>query len=280
MGLLEGKVAVITGAASGVGSAIARLFAQEGARLVVNDLGTDDEGHGREGESARRSAQSIIEAGGVAVDNDDDVSTREGAESLVRTAMDHFGRVDVLINNAGFLRNHGILNLSERDWEDVIAVHLHGTFHCTRAAAVLMRAQNSGRIVNTTNLAAMTGGFGQCNYAAAASAVYGLTRAAATELGRYGIFVNAVAPLAKTRLTEALPLFRDVQSMSPEHAAPLYLFLASELSHTLTGQVFAIAGGMLTMLRVMESPGCFKSESEGNWTAEEISRELQTITRA
>src|SRR5690606_27584690 len=235
MGLLDGKVAVITGAGHGIGRATALLFAREGARVVVNDLGTERDGSPGEGSAAEQVVADIQAAGGTAAANRDDVATATGAAHVVQSALETFGGLDVLVNNAGILRDKSLLKMDEAMWDAVVNVHLKGTFLCTQAAARHMKSAGGGRIVNTTSISGMLGNFGQSNYAAAKAGIYGLTRTASLELQRYNITVNAVAPLAKTRMTEELPMFEKVDTLTPEHVAPAHLFLSSDLCQGRTG---------------------------------------------
>lgn len=278
--LLEGKVAIVTGAGGGIGRATALLFAREGAKVVVNDVGGARDGTGESASPADAVVDEIRAAGGDALANSDSVATRDGARAIVGAAVDGFGRLDVLVNNAGILRDKTLLKMDDAMWDAVIAVHLTGSFLCTQAAATQMRVQGSpGSIINTTSVSGMLGNFGQANYAAAKAGIYGLTRTASIELQRHGIRVNAVAPIAKTRMTEDLPMFEKIQSMTPEHVAPAHLFLASELSRDLTGAVVSVAGGKLSIYKVVESAGKFKDADQGVWTAQEIADHWEVISK-
>ena len=279
MGLLEGQVAIVTGAGGGIGAAVAKLFAQEGAHLVANDLGTDCDGTGQDSAVIAGAVEELQAAGLSAIANHDDVSTRSGAESLTRLALDTFGKLDVLVNCAGIKRNRALLNMDHETWQSVIDAHLGSTFNCLQAAALIMRTQGQGRVVNTTSAAGLLGNFGQSNASAAAAGVYGLTRTAAIELQRHGIRVNAVAPLAKTRQTEDIPMFQKTTALLPEHVAPVYLFLASHLAGEVTGQVLTVAGSRIAVYRITESAGRFKETGNGIWTAEEIAEQFADLSR-
>jgi NAD(P)-dependent dehydrogenase (short-subunit alcohol dehydrogenase family) len=280
MGLLEGKVAVVTGAGGGIGRAEAMLLAREGAKLVVNDLGGARDGSGSSEAMASKVAEEIKAAGGAAVPSYDTVATAEGAARIVKTAVDAFGRLDILVNNAGILRDKSLLKMDEAMWDAVIEVHLKGTFLCTQAAARQMIAQGGGgRIVNTTSVSGMLGNFGQTNYAAAKAGIYGVTRTTAIELQKHRITVNAIAPIAKTRLTEDLPMFQTgMDALTPEHVAPAALFLASDLCSDKTGHVLAVAGSQMYVFKVVQSPGKFKDGTDP-WTAQEIADHWDAIAK-
>jgi len=280
MALLADKSVVITGAGNGIGRATALLFAKEGARVVVNDVGGSRAGDGGTHGAADEVVTQIRSAGGTAVANYDSVSSAEGAAAIVETAVREFGRIDVLVNNAGILRDKTLLKLELGQWEAVLAVHLTGTFLCTQAAAIRMKDQGSGRIINTTSISGLLGNFGQTNYSAAKAGIYGLTRTASIELQRYGIMVNAVAPVAKTRMTEDLPMFAKIEdTLSPDHVAPAHLFLASELAGDRTGFVLAVAGGRMSVFKVVESAGKYKEADGGIWTAGEIAEHFDVISK-
>ncbi|HSO00319.1 MAG TPA: SDR family NAD(P)-dependent oxidoreductase [Candidatus Nanopelagicales bacterium] len=280
MGLLEGKVAIITGAGGGIGRAEALTFAREGARVLVNDVGGARDGVGASDAPARQVAEEIRMAGGEAVPNFDSVASAEGASRIVQAAVEAFGRVDVLVNNAGILRDKTLLKMDEALWDVVIEVHLKGTFLCTQAAARQMVAQGGGgRIVNTTSVSGMLGNFGQANYAAAKAGIYGFTRTAAIELQKQRITVNAIAPIAKTRMTEDLPMFQSAgDTMTPEHVAPAALFLASDLCADRTGFVLAVAGSQMYAYKVVQTHGKFKDEGAA-WSAQEIAEHWDSIIK-
>ncbi|HTQ47581.1 MAG TPA: SDR family NAD(P)-dependent oxidoreductase [Polyangiaceae bacterium] len=271
MGLLDGKVAIVTGAGGGIGRAHARLLAKEGAKVVVNDLGGPRDGSGKDTGPAQQVTQEIQREGGAATANTDNVATAEGAASLVKAAVDAYGRVDILVNNAGILRDKSFLKMDEGMWDAVVAVHLKGTFLCSQVFAKQVVAQGGGgRVVNTTSVSGMLGNFGQANYSAAKAGIYGLTRTMSIELQKHRITVNAIAPIAKTRMTEDLPMFQGVDTLTPEHIAPAALFLASDLCGDRTGHVLAVAGARVYAFKVVETPGRFKETANGVWTAQEI----------
>jgi NAD(P)-dependent dehydrogenase (short-subunit alcohol dehydrogenase family) len=280
MALLDGKVAIVTGAGGGIGRAHARLLAREGAKVVVNDVGGARDGVGADSSPANQVAEEIAKAGGVAVANHDSVSTTAGAAGIVKTALDAFGRVDVLVNNAGILRDKSFLKMDEAMWDAVVEVHLKGTYLCSQVFAKQIVAQGGGgRIVNTTSVSGMLGNFGQANYSAAKAGIYGLTRTMSIELQKHRITVNAIAPIAKTRMTEDLPMFQGVDTLTAEHIAPSALFLASDLCGDRTGHVLAIAGARVYAFKVVETAGRFKETDNGIWTAQEIADSWDAIVK-
>jgi NAD(P)-dependent dehydrogenase (short-subunit alcohol dehydrogenase family) len=280
MGLLDGKVAIVTGAGGGIGRAHARLLAREGARVVVNDVGGPRDGSGSDAGAAAQVVREIAADGGTAVANTDTVATADGASALMKTALDAYGRVDVLVNNAGILRDKSFLKMDEPMWDAVVAVHLRGTFLCSQAFAKQVVSQGGGgRIVNTSSVSGMLGNFGQANYSAAKAGIYGLTRTMSIELQKHRITVNALAPIAKTRMTEDLPMFQGVDTLTPEHIAPAMLFLASDLCADRTGHVLAVAGARVYAFKVVETAGRFKESDHGVWTAQEIADSWDAIVK-
>lgn len=280
MGLLDGKVAAITGAGNGIGRATALAFAREGAKVVVNDLGSARDGTGESHAAADAVVAEIRAAGGTALAHYASVAEPEGASSLISAAVNAFGGIDVLVNNAGILRDKALLNMDVSLFDDVVRVHLRGSFLCLQAAAQRMKdLKTHGSIINTTSVSGMLGNFGQINTSAAKAGIYGLTRTASIELQRHGIRVNAIAPVAKTRMTEDLPMFEKVETLSPEHVAPVHVFLASELSREVSGAVFAVAGARISIYKVVESTGRFKEADRGIWTPQEIADHLETIEK-
>jgi NAD(P)-dependent dehydrogenase (short-subunit alcohol dehydrogenase family) len=281
MALLEGKVAIVTGAGGGIGRATALALAKEGASVLVNDHGGARDGSGQGSQPADRVVAEIRGAGGKAAPSYASVSDEAGAASLVTDAVNAFGRLDVLINNAGILRDKTLLKLQLADWQAVLDVHLTGSFLCLRAAAAKLKDQGQGgSIINTTSVSGLVGNLGQANYSAAKAGIYGLTRTASIELQRYGIRVNAVAPLAKTRMTEELPLFEKIgDSLSPEHVAPVHVYLASDLSRDVTGVTLSVAGARISQFKLVESAGRHKDEEPGIWTPAEIAEQFAAISK-
>lgn len=260
-GLCTGRVAVVTGAGRGLGRAHALAFAAEGAKVVVNDLGVGLDGTGGEAGPAQQVVEEIRALGGEAVAHGDDIATTEGAASLVATAVDTFGRLDTLVNNAGFLRDRMLVNLDEDAWDAVVRVHLKGHFLPLRHAAEHWRAEAKAgrvpeaRVINTSSGAGLLGSVGQGNYSAAKAGIVGLTLVAAAELGRYGVQVNAIAPAARTRMTErtfaetmAAPENGGFDAMAPENVSPLVVWLGSAASSGVTGRVFETEGGRITVM--------------------------------
>lgn len=258
-GICEGRVVVVTGAGRGIGRAHALMFAAEGARVVVNDLGAAVDGTGSSDGPAGEVVDRIRASGGDAVVNGDDVSTWDGAARLVRSAVERFGRLDVLVNNAGILRDRMLVNMTEAEWDAVIRVHLKGTFGPSHFAAEHWRDRAKAgetveaRIVNTTSVSGIFGNPGQSNYGAAKAGIAAFTVIAAKELARYGITVNAIAPTARTRMTESIG-FGKVEIgdgafdfLAPENMSPLVVWLGSRESAAVTGRVFEVSGGRITL---------------------------------
>ncbi|MGW7616380.1 SDR family oxidoreductase [Streptomyces antimycoticus] len=260
-GICSGRVAVVTGAGRGLGRAHALALAAEGAKVVVNDLGVGLDGAAETDGPAQRVVDEIRALGGEAVAHGGDIATTDGAASLITTALEAFGRLDILVNNAGFLRDRMLVNLDEDDWDAVMRVHLKGHFLPLKHAAAHWRAEAKGggtpqaRVVNTSSGAGLLGSVGQGNYSAAKAGIIGLTLVAAAEMGRYGIQINAIAPAARTRMTEhtfaetmAAPGEGGFDAMAPENVSPLVVWLGSAASTGVTGRVFAVEGGRITVM--------------------------------
>ena len=255
--LCEGRVAIITGAGRGIGREHALLLAHHGAKVVVNDLGGSMDGEGNDAGPAQQVVDEVKAMGGEAIANTDDISDWDGAERLVQSAIDTFGGLDVLINNAGILRDRMLTNMSEEEWDAVIKVHLKGTFAPCRHAAAYWRERskageaNDARIINTSSPSGIYGNVGQTNYGAAKAGIASFTIIAAKELGRYGVTVNAIAPAALTRMTEGLGMGQAPEEikeqMSPAHIAPIVTWLASPESAHVTGRVFDVTGRMISV---------------------------------
>ncbi|MFI5397654.1 MAG: SDR family oxidoreductase [Candidatus Binatia bacterium] len=255
--LCEGRVAIVTGAGRGIGREHAIMLAAHGAKVVVNDLGGERDGTGRSQGPAAEVVRDIIAAGGEAVVNADDVSDWEGAQRLIQQAISTFGRLDVLVNNAGILRDRMLINMSEAEWDAVIKVHLKGTFGPAHFAAAYWRDQAKAgkavdaRLINTTSVSGIYGNPGQTNYGAAKAGIAAFTIIAARELGRYGITVNAVAPGALTRMTEDLGMGRGTDeekaTLHPRWIAPIVTWLASPESKHISGRVFEASGRVLAI---------------------------------
>ncbi|MEU9140217.1 SDR family oxidoreductase [Streptomyces sp. NPDC048404] len=289
--LCEGRVVIVTGAGRGLGRAHALAYAAEGARLVVNDLGVGLDGTPAADSPARQVADEIRAAGGEAVAHGGDIATAEGAASLVRTALETYGRLDTLVNNAGFLRDRMLVNLDEDDWDAVMRVHLKGHFLPLRQAAAHWRAEAragrapDARVVNTSSGAGLLGSVGQGNYSAAKAGIVALTLVAAAEMGRYGVQVNAIAPAARTRMTERA--FADTMAapgsgfdaMDPGNVSPLVVWLGSAASAGVTGRVFETEGGRITVMEGWRpGPSADKGAKRSPAEAGETAREL--LTRA
>lgn len=287
MGQLDGRVAIITGAARGLGREYALLLASEGASVVVNDVGSGADGQGRDEEAAQAVVDEITAAGGQAIANTEDVTDWQAGQRLIRAAVDAFGDLHVLVNNAGMLRDRMLVNMSEEEWDSVISVHLKGHFVPTRHAAGYWRAQTKAghpvdaSIINTSSTSGLHGNPGQINYGAAKAGIAAMTVIAAQELSRYGIRVNAVAPAARTRLTESTPGLGEMVAVpteaarfdewDPANVSPLVAWLASA-SCKVSGRVFYAFGGTIQpMTGWVRDPGISRT---GPWTMEAIAEEL------
>jgi NAD(P)-dependent dehydrogenase (short-subunit alcohol dehydrogenase family) len=300
MARLEGRTAVVTGSGRGIGRAVAMLLAAEGAKVVVNDPGVSLDGSGTDNGPAAQVVEEIRAAGGTAVPNFDSIATVEGGENLVKTALDNWGRLDIVVNVAGILRDRMIFNMSEQEWDDVIAVHLNGHFNTIKPASILMRQQRFGRIVNYSSISGLGGNPGQANYGAAKAGIAGLTRVVARDLGRYGVTCNAIAPGANTRMTASvsdqsralragvsggggaggaavedirrpeMPELRDA-----EYVAPMTVWLCTDAAWDVNGKVFHVAGGNVS-LASEESAGKTIAKA-GMWSVDELATMVPNI---
>jgi NAD(P)-dependent dehydrogenase (short-subunit alcohol dehydrogenase family) len=279
MGLLDGKVAIVTGAGGGIGREHALALAAAGAAVVVNDIGGARDGSGGGRAMADAVVEEIRKAGGTAAANYDDVATAAGGQGILRSALDAFGQADVLVNNAGILRDKTLAKMEEAEWDAVIAVHLRGTYCVTRPVFNHLReAGRGGSIVNTSSTSGLEGNFGQTNYGAAKAGIAGFTRCLALEGQKYGIRVNAIAPVALTRMTEDLPFARNEElkeRMHPRQVAPLVVYLASDLAKDVTKKIFFVGGGQIAEMRLVRTAGVVRKD--GAWTPEEIAQQLDQI---
>ncbi|MGQ0824978.1 MAG: SDR family NAD(P)-dependent oxidoreductase [Actinomycetota bacterium] len=273
MGLLDGRVAVVTGSGRGIGREFALCFAREGAQVVVNDVGVALDGRGTAEDPAAQVCKEIEAIGGRAVPNYDSVTDFEAARRIVDTALTAFGTLDILVNNAGIVRNRTLLKMEEDDFDAVVAVHMKGTFNCTRHAAEIMKERSYGRIVNITSSAGLRGNFGQTNYGAAKAAIMGMTFIWSMELGRYGITVNAIAPSGATRMTAGL-FERTGQAPPPEEDpalnAPLVAFVASETAGHVNGQILGRTEYAYTVFQHPKQVAWMWQH--GGWSPAEVAR--------
>jgi NAD(P)-dependent dehydrogenase (short-subunit alcohol dehydrogenase family) len=280
---LAGKVAIVTGAGRGIGRAHALALADAGATVIVNDLGAALSGEGHDDSPAQQVVAEIEAAGGVAAANAENVADFDGAERLVKQAIDDFGRLDILVNNAGILRDRMIVNMSESEWDDVIAVHLKGHFAPTRHAAAYWRERSKagddvkGRVVNTSSPSGVFGNIGQSNYGAAKAGIAGFTLIVAQELQRYGVTVNCLAPNARTRMTEETfdmgAPSEGFDPLDPSNMSPLVVALCADEAQNITGQVFHVWGGAINALQGWSAGELFMSDDK--WDADTLLGELR-----
>ena len=287
MGICEGRIVIVTGAGRGIGRGHAIEFARQGAKVVVNDLGGSVEGSGSDLTPAQEVVEEIKGMGGEAVANADNVADWEGAQRLVNTAVETFGGLDVLVNNAGILRDRMLVNMTAEEWDAVINVHLRGTFAPARWAAAYWRERtkeghtNDARIISTSSASGLYGNPGQTNYGAAKAGIAAFTVIASKELGRYGVTANAIAPGARTRMTENLGLGAikveegKFDAFAPENVAPLVVWLGSAESKDVTGRVFNVAGGSISVAETWHAgPGVDKGD---RWEPEELGKVIPDL---
>ncbi len=271
----DGRVAVVTGAGGGLGRAYALLLAARGAKVVVNDLGGTFDGSGADSTPAQKVVDEIKAAGGEAAANYDSVSEWEGAQNIIKTAVDTYGKIDILINNAGILRDKSLIKMEMDDYRKVMSVHLDGTFFCTKAAFPHMREQGYGRIVSTASAAGIYGNFGQTNYGAAKMGIAGLMNCVAQEGARYNILANTIVPTAGTRLTFTVMPEEVIAKVKPEFVAPIVAWLCSEQCED-SAKMYSAGGGYYSRAAIVEGPGVFL-DSDNEISIEMVVEQLDKI---
>jgi NAD(P)-dependent dehydrogenase (short-subunit alcohol dehydrogenase family) len=279
--IVAGKVAIVTGAGRGIGRGVALLLAEEGARVLVNDVGASLEGAGADAGPAQAVVDEIKQKGGQAVANTLSIGAPENADKIVQAALDAFGRVDIMVNNAGILRDRIFHKMSWSDWSDVISVHLHGSFNMSRAVAGHFREQNSGSLIHMTSTSGLIGNFGQANYMAAKMGIVGLSRGIALDMARFNVRSNAIAPFAWSRMIGSIPIESEqekrrvekLQQMTPEKIAPLVVYLASDRAAGISGQIFAVRNNEIFLFN-QTRPIRALHRADG-WTPERLDAQLK-----
>ena len=280
-GIVAGKIAIVTGAGRGIGRGIALSMAQQGARVVVCDIGTSLDGDGTDAGPAQSVVDEIKKSGGEAIASTASIAVPGNADKIVQGALDAFGRVDILVNNAGILRDRIFHRMSWSDWEDVIDVHLHGSFLMSRACATHFREQNSGSFVHMTSTSGLVGNFGQANYMAAKMGIVGLSRGIALDMARFGVRSNCVAPFAWTRMIDSIPAETEQEKarvaafrqMTPEKIAPLVVYLGSDRADGISGQIFSVRNNEIYLFN-QTRPIRTLHRSDG-WTPEKLDAQLK-----
>jgi NAD(P)-dependent dehydrogenase (short-subunit alcohol dehydrogenase family) len=282
--ILTDKVAIVTGSGRGVGRGVAKLMAAEGAKVVVVDPGVNVDGSGFDQSIAEQVVGEIKEAGGTAVACTESVATMSGGERIVQSAIDNFGKLDIVVTCAGILRDRMIFNMSEQEWDDVIAVHLKGTFTVVKHACILFRQQRSGRIITFSSQSGLVGNSGQANYGAAKSGIAGFTKVVAKDMGRYGVTANSIAPRATTRMIGAIPDSaaeirarggvsslgeEELQNLDPEGIAPFVCYLATDYASNINGQTFLVYGNTVSLMSQPRPERSIFTPS-GHWSMEEL----------
>ena len=286
MKLLEGKVVIVTGAGGGIGRDFALAMAERGAKVVVNDLGASVSGEGKDAGPAQKVVDEIKAKGGAAVANTDSVADWEAANRIVKTAIDAFGRIDCVVNNAGILRDRFFFNMSIEEWKAVIDVHLNGSFYVARAAAPYFKSQNSGSYVNMTSTSGLIGNFGQANYAAAKLGIVGLSKSMALDMAKYHVRSNCIAPFAWSRMIGTIPAetpdqkarVEKLKSMETSKIAPLAVYLASDLAEGVTGQIFGVRANEIFLFS--QNRPVRSVHRAGGWTPEAIAEQAIPAMRA
>ena len=296
---LEGKVAIVTGAGRGIGRGVAKLMAEEGASVVVCDLGGNVDGSGQDVSVAQQVVNDITQAGGKAVACTESVVSMEGGEKIIQAAIDNFGRLDIVVTCAGILRDRMVFNMSEQEWDDVIAVHLKGTFTVVKHACILFRQQRSGRVITFSSESGLVGNSGQANYGAAKSGIAGFTKVIAKDMGRYGVTANSIAPRATTRMIAAIPdsaaeirarggvasLSGDgteagnIRDLDPDGIAPFVCYLASDYAGNVNGQTFLVYGDTISLVSQPRPERAIWNET-GHWEMDEISERARNYLTA
>ena len=290
MGALDGRTAVVTGSGRGIGAAIAKFLAANGANVVVNDPGGNVDGTGTDNGPADEVAKEITDAGNIAAANYDSVATVEGGEGMIKQAVDTYGQIDIVVHVAGILRDRMVFNMTKEEWDDVIAVHLDGYFNVAKPASILMRQQRGGRIIGFSSGSGLNGNAGQANYGAAKAAIAGMSRCLARDLGRYGITANTIAPGANTRMGATIPdsarqlraragITQQAQgaqdARTADHVAPMVGYLCTDQAWNINGKVFHVSGGTVSLAHE-ESP--FRTiTTSGMWEMDQLASRVPSL---